>query len=337
MSDARDLRFVVDEPTRLRLDRWLVERCPDLSRARLQELLRAGHVTVEGRPSKASRVPREGETVDFHIPATVPSTLLPEDIPLSILYEDAHLLVIDKPAGLVVHPAPGHASGTLVNALLHHCDDLTGIGGEERPGIVHRLDMDTSGAIIVAKTADAHADLVAQFAARQVEKRYSALVRGVPFPSTKRLEATIGRSSRDRKKMAAEVRDGRTAITTYTVEESYGVAALVSVAIETGRTHQIRVQMAHYGHPVVGDKVYGNRHASKLEIDCPIERQMLHAAAISFTHPASGERIALEAPLPADMQRVIEALRAYGAGAAAEAEAAAAAGRATRRPRTTQL
>jgi 23S rRNA pseudouridine1911/1915/1917 synthase len=178
---------------------------------------------------------------------------------------------------------------------------------------------------------------VAQFAARQVEKRYCALVRGVPFPSTKRLETTIGRSHRDRKKMAAEARDGRTAITTYTVEESYGVAALVSVAIETGRTHQIRVQMAHYGHPVVGDTVYGNRHASKLEIDCPIERQMLHAAAISFTHPASGERIALEAPLPADMQRVIEALRAYGAGAAAEAESAAAAGRATRRPRTTQL
>jgi len=332
MSDATDHDFQVDERTLLRLDRWLSERVPELSRARLQELMRAGHVLVDGRPCKASRVPRVGQTVALHIPATVPSALLAEDIPLSILYEDAHLLVIDKPAGLVVHPAPGHASGTLVNALLHHCSDLQGIGGEERPGIVHRLDMDTSGAIVVAKTAHAHAGLVAQFAARQVQKRYLALVRGVPFPSTKRIETTIGRSPRDRKKMAAEVRDGRIAISTYTLEESFGLASLASVTIETGRTHQIRVHMALIGHPVLGDRIYGNRHAAKLEIDCPIERQMLHAASISFTHPESGEEIALEAPLPADMQLVLSALRDYGAGAAA-----ATGGKATRRPSTTQL
>jgi 23S rRNA pseudouridine1911/1915/1917 synthase len=301
--------FEVEEDTRLRLDRWLSERLPELSRARLQELMRTGLVTVDDRPCKASRSPRMGAVIKVHIPAATPSELLPEAIALSVLYEDSHLLVIDKSAGLVVHPAPGHASGTLVNALLHHCDDLQGIGGEQRPGIVHRLDMDTSGAIVVAKTAQAHEHLVEQFASRVIEKSYRALVRGVPFPSTKRIETTIGRSHHDRKKMAADVKVGRIAISTYTVEEPFGDSALLSVAIETGRTHQIRVQLAHIGHAVLGDKLYAGRN-NGLDLSVPIERQMLHAASIAFTHPHSGERLTFEAPLPPDMQAVLDALRA---------------------------
>ena len=223
-----------------------------------------------------------------------------------MLYEDADLMVIDKPAGLVVHPAAGHASGTLVNALLHHCPDLPGIGGERRPGIVHRLDKDTSGALVAAKNERAMAGLLRQFKARQVRKEYVALVWGCPDPAEGLIDTLIGRHASDRKRMSARVERGRRAVTRYRVERRLGAWSLLRLVIETGRTHQIRVHLAYIGHPVVGDRQYGRRSESTLPI--PASRQMLHAARLAFTHPVTDQIVAVESPLPRDLQALIEAI-----------------------------
>ena len=289
-----------------RLDAWLAQEQPEHSRARWQALIDEGHVTVDGQSVKRNHKLRAGECVAWTIPEPVSSEVLPEDIPLNILYEDAHMIVINKSAGMVVHPAVGHRSGTLVNALLHHCSDLAGIGGEKRPGIVHRLDKDTSGVMVVAKTEEALAELARQFKERETEKEYLAIVRGVPFGKRGTVAEPIGRHPIHRKKMAINERRGRHAVSHYEVIESFDRAALIQVRIETGRTHQIRVHMAHLRHPVVGDKLYSRAHAGHLQAD----RQMLHATKLSIAHPDSGERMRFTAPLPADMESVLAGLRA---------------------------
>jgi 23S rRNA pseudouridine1911/1915/1917 synthase len=296
----------IDESgARKRLDAWLAEEQPEHSRARWQALIQEGNVTVNGKSVKRNHKLREGDRVEWTIPEPVSSELLPEDIPLEVLYEDEHMIVINKPAGLVVHPAAGNETGTLVNALLHHCTDLAGIGGEKRPGIVHRLDKDTSGVIVVAKTEAALNELARQFKARETEKEYLTIVRGVPTPPRGRIATTIGRHPIHRKKMAVDVRNWRHAVSYYNVAEAFNLAALLRIRIETGRTHQIRVHMAHIHHPVVGDKLYGRMRSSGIQAD----RQMLHAAKLSISHPNTGERMHFSAPVPKDLEALLEGLR----------------------------
>lgn len=299
---------VTPEAAGRRLDRWLAAQLPDLSRSRIQALIRQGHVTVSGRPVKAHRKLVPGEEVGVEIPEPTPAELRPEDISLDVLYEDADIIVLNKPPGLVVHPAPGHETGTLVNALLHHCKDLSGTGGGLRPGIAHRLDKDTSGVLVVAKNEAALRGLVEQFKSRRVEKEYVALVSGVPKPPSGRVETRIGRSEHDRHKMSARPRRGRPAVTRYRTEETFGDVALLRLWPETGRTHQIRVHMNYLGHPVVGDGTYGRNRKAR-EMPALAERQMLHAERIAFAHPRTGRRIERRAPLPPDMAAVLRALR----------------------------
>jgi 23S rRNA pseudouridine1911/1915/1917 synthase len=292
-----------------RLDTWLHARLSDHSRSRLQALIRAGDVRVDGKRVRVHTSTRAGAVVTVAIPEPEPVALEPEAIPLDILHEDGDLVVLNKPAGLVVHPAAGNWSGTLVNALLHHCRDLAGVGGELRPGIVHRLDKETSGVMVVAKHDRALQGLVAQFKAGKVEKEYVALVRGVPHPPRRRIETPIGRSRHDRKKMSARPPRGRDAVTVYDVVETFGdLAARLAVRIETGRTHQIRVHMAHVGHPVLGDPLYGRRKPVG-DLGVP-RRQMLHAHRLTFRHPVAAKLLTFEAPLPEDMVEWIERLRA---------------------------
>jgi 23S rRNA pseudouridine1911/1915/1917 synthase len=290
-----------------RVDVWLSERIPELSRSRLQALIKSGQVLLGGRPVKAHHRVVAGDEVAVAVPDAVPTELAAEAIPLAIVFEDGDLIVVNKPPGLVVHPAAGHPDGTLVNALLHHCHDLAGIGGERRPGIVHRLDRDTSGLLVVAKNETALNGLTAQFKNRTVRKEYLAVVWGIPRPASGRTETLIGRSSRDRKKMSATPRAGRPAITRYETLEAFAGAALLRVTIETGRTHQIRVHMTHLGHPVVGDREYGRKSPDPLPAEAP--RQMLHAARLAFQHPRTGALLAFEAPIPPDMQTLLDALR----------------------------
>jgi 23S rRNA pseudouridine1911/1915/1917 synthase len=245
--------------------------------------------------------------LQIDVPAPEPVELAPEDIPLDILYEDADIIVVNKPPGLVVHPAAGNPSGTLVNALLHHCKDFAGIGGELRPGIVHRLDKNTSGVLIAAKNEAAMNGLIEQFKERKVQKEYVALVWGHPEPPTGTIETLVGRSVHNRKKMSAHPATGRKAITHYKVEERFRDASLVRVRIETGRTHQIRVHMSHLGHPIVGDRQYGR--ARQNQLPAPASRQMLHAERLEFTHPGTGEEMELVAAMPCDMGRLLAELR----------------------------
>ncbi|MCE9615179.1 MAG: RluA family pseudouridine synthase [Lentisphaerae bacterium] len=287
-----------------RLDLWVETRVPELSRARIQALVKRGLITVNGQSAKAHLKIRPGMTVRVVVPPPEPLALTPEAIPLDILFEDRDLIVLNKPAGLVVHPAAGHPSGTLVNALLHHCHDLAGINGTQRPGIVHRLDRDTTGVMVVAKHDHAMQALAEQFKAGVVHKQYVALVHGVPTPDTGTIESLIGRSRHDRKKMSATPSHGRRAVTHYEVAEVLGDLARLNLRIETGRTHQIRVHLTHIGHPVVGDATYGSRRAT-----AGATRQMLHAASLSFYHPKSGKRLTFEAPLPADMVALLGTLR----------------------------
>jgi 23S rRNA pseudouridine1911/1915/1917 synthase len=293
-----------------RLDAWLSTREPDLSRARIQELIRAGHILLNEQPTKPSHKLAAGQVIALTIPPAVAVDLKAENIPLEILFEDQDLIVLNKPAGLVVHPAAGHADGTLVNALLAHCPDLEGIGGEKRPGIVHRLDRDTTGAMVVAKNETAMRSLVNQFRHRQVTKEYLALVWGHLAPAAGRTETLIGRNPRDRKKMCTrpDPSSGRQAITVYQTIETFADTSLVKIQIETGRTHQIRVHMAFLGHPVVGDQQYGRPRRDVLPVPVP-DRQMLHAARLSFTHPRTGQARTFEAPMPTDMSELIDALR----------------------------
>ena len=291
-----------------RLDVWLARAFPDLSRSRLQALIGDGHVRVNGRQVKPSQKAVAGTSVTVDIPPAAETDLIPEAIPLRILHEDADIVVLDKPAGMVVHPAAGHGSGTLVNALLAHCPDLAGIGGEKRPGIVHRLDRDTSGVMVAAKNEAAMRSLVAQFKQRRVRKEYLAVVWGVPHPASGRAETLIGRSSHDRKKMSATPATGRPAITLYETVEPFGAASVLRVRIETGRTHQIRVHMAWLGHPVIGDAQYGRKRGDALPVDPP-QRQMLHAARLELDHPRTGQRMTFAAPPPEDMREFMDALR----------------------------
>jgi 23S rRNA pseudouridine1911/1915/1917 synthase len=278
-----------------RLDHFLRAQRPAWSRALVQKWIPAGRVRVNGRIVKASYRVRAGDEVGIEVPPPQPPANQPQEIPLAVLYEDADLIVVNKPPGMVVHPAAGHATGTLVNALLHHCrGQLAGIGGVERPGIVHRLDKGTSGCLVAAKTDAAHRSLVAQFKARGVTKIYRAVCRGVFARPTGRLETLIGRSPHDRKKMSTRVTRGRAAVTDYRVLKQHADCALVELTLHTGRTHQIRVHMAHLGHPVVGDAVYGRKSE--------VARPLLHAYKLGFTHPATGQPLEFTAPLPADFQ-----------------------------------
>lgn len=292
-----------------RLDRFIASRLPDLSRTAAQRLIGDGFITLNGSPCKASDKVGQGDVIVVRIPPPVPTELIAEDIPLTIVYEDSDLVVIDKPAGLVVHPAAGHDSGTLVNAVLGHVPDLGstggGIGGEVRPGIVHRLDKDTSGLIVVAKHDRALQFLQEQFKSRTVKKIYLALVEGIVEPREGIIDAPIGRSKNDRKKMAV-LHEGRSARTRYRVKRFYGNPALTLIEAypETGRTHQIRVHLAWLQHPLVGDEIYGRQHPL-----VPIERHFLHAASLTFTL-LDGETRTFTSKLPGDLQTVLDQLTA---------------------------
>ena len=295
------LSFVVPpEGIGARLDAWLAMQCEGFSRSRIQGLIRAERMRVNGTVVVRSACKVEpGAVVTLAIPPPVPAEPQPEDIPLSIVYEDDHIIVVDKPAGLVVHPAPGHLDGTLVNALLHHCPNLEGIGGVARPGIVHRLDQDTSGLMIVAKTEAAMRTLTKEFASHaNIRKTYLAIVHGAPTPPEGRIENLIGRCPWDRKKMAIVERNGKIAVTNYRTR-SVGRRSLVECVIETGRTHQIRVHMASLGCPIVGDAVYG-RPGWDRQLDPPPTRQMLHAWKLELKHPVTRVPLAFEAPIPPD-------------------------------------
>ncbi|HUS83486.1 MAG TPA: RluA family pseudouridine synthase [Dehalococcoidia bacterium] len=294
--------LVVQEDEGKRFDAFVARECPDLSRSRARRLIEDGLATINGRSTKPSYLLRPGDVVDVRVPPPQPVALEPDAVPLRIVYEDADLLVVDKPAGMTVHPAPGHSRHTLVNALLAHCGDLSGIGGVLRPGIVHRLDKDTSGLLLVAKNDRAHADLSRQLKEHTVEKRYLALVRGRVEQTEGVIEGAVGRDPRNRKRMAV-VEGGRPARTAYRVREYVDGMTLVEVAPSTGRTHQIRVHLAAAGHPVVGDALYGKPSAL-------VGRQFLHAYRLVFRHPVGGRVVALETPLPEDLR---QALRKAGA------------------------
>jgi 23S rRNA pseudouridine1911/1915/1917 synthase len=294
-----------------RVDKLLAERLADLSRARIQALIADGRVSRDGAPvSDASGRAQAGD-YRIELPPPVAAEPLPEAIPLAVLYEDADLIVVDKPAGMAVHPAPGSESGTLVNALLHHCGaSLSGIGGVARPGIVHRIDKDTSGVMVAAKSDAAHQGLSAMFAAHDIERVYVALTRGAPRPERGTIEGAIARSTHDRKKMALVKAGGRAAVTHYRVERTFGpqekpLAARVACRLETGRTHQIRVHLASKGTPCLGDPTYGSGPpAEKVRAAIKaagLTRQALHAAVLGFRHPVTGESLRFETPLPKDM------------------------------------
>ena len=295
----------------LRLDRFLVAVLPDRSRSQIQRLINDGHVRVAGRETKPNQPVKTGQQIAVDITEPVAAAPQPEPLPLSILYQDRDVIVVDKPAGMVVHPAAGHASGTLVNALLHHIDDLSGIGGERRPGIVHRLDRGTSGLMVVAKHDVAHEELARQFRDREVEKEYIALVWGV-VQAGRRIDLAIGRDSSNRKKMSARARRSREAVTRVTRSQDLRGVTLVHVAIHTGRTHQIRVHLNAIGHPVVGDSLYGGLHRrvpGDLRAVTHLDRPFLHAARLAFKHPADGRRMEFTSALPDDLQRVLDELR----------------------------
>ena len=293
-----------------RLDRALAALLPTLSRERLKALIAAGAVTGEaGAARDPARKAQPGEVYTIDVPAPAPAAAQAQDIPLRIVFEDDHLLVVDKPAGLVVHPAAGNLDGTLVNALLHHCAGrLSGIGGVARPGIVHRIDKDTSGLLVVAKTDPAHEALSKQFAAHSVERRYTAVVDGVPAPPAGRIEGALARSSANRQKMAiVPAGRGKHAVTHYRTVMPLEGASVIECRLETGRTHQVRVHMASIGHPLLGDPFYGrsNGRFRTLLAELGFARQALHAATLGFQHPVSKEKLIFESATPADIQELI--------------------------------
>ena len=296
-----------------RLDRALAAAVPTLSRERLKALIRTGAVEAGGKPVRDPALKIRGEEVlRIAVPEPTPAHNEPQEIPLTILFEDEHLLVVDKPAGLVVHPAAGNLDGTLVNALLHHCSgSLSGIGGVARPGIVHRIDKDTSGLLVVAKTDVTHEGLARQFAAHSIDRRYLAIVNGVPKGADGRVDAPLARSADNRKKIAI-VRGGRgkRAVTHWRRLSVLRDAALVECRLETGRTHQVRVHMASIGHPLVGDPVYGRsgKTHGKILKELQFHRQALHATELGFTHPVTGLKLSFSSPMPPDMQELFNAL-----------------------------
>jgi len=301
-----------------RLDHFLVAQVAGPSRSQIQRLIRDGLVLVGGHASKPNYATRAGDVVALDVPAPAPATPQPEEIPLDVLYEDPDIIVVNKPAGMVVHPAPGHSGGTLVNALLHHVDDLGGVGGELRPGIVHRLDRGTSGVMVACKNDIAHREMSRQFHDREVEKEYVALVWGL-VQQGKRIDAAIGRDPNDRQKMSNRARHARSAVTRVTRSQFLNGVSYLHVAIATGRTHQIRVHLSGIGHPIVGDTTYGGvrrQMAAHLRPVLRLERPFLHARRLAFMHPTeSGRRLEFEAPLPADLQDVLDDLVARAAAA----------------------
>jgi 23S rRNA pseudouridine1911/1915/1917 synthase len=286
-----------------RLDKFLAQALPNLSRSFIQKLIAAGEVSVNGELPKASYSVQAGDDIIVRVPPPQALEVQAEPIPLEVVYEDADIVVVDKPAGMVVHPAHGHHSGTLVNALLGHCTDLSGIGGTLRPGIVHRLDKDTSGLLIVAKNDQAHRHLQRQFRTRHVSKTYLALVEGQPSAPSGVIDAPIGRDPKERKRMAV-VPEGREARTEYRVLEHFAQHTLVEACPVTGRTHQIRIHFASIGHPIVGDRVYGYRKQR-----LPLKRHFLHAAHIAFDLPSSEEHMEFHSKLPQDLESLLEKLR----------------------------
>jgi len=294
-----------------RLDSFLTTALPDRSRSQIQKLIKDGLVSGPLKDVRPSSAVRAGQKYTIDLPAPVAISAVAEDLPLAILFEDADVVVLDKPAGMVVHPAAGHDSGTLVNALLHHVDDLSGIGGELRPGIVHRLDRGTSGVMIVAKHDAAHQELARQFHDREVEKEYIALVWGL-VQQGRRIDAPIGRDPSDRQKMSTRARRARSAVTRVIKAEHLKGVSLLHVAIATGRTHQIRVHLSAIGHPIVGDPTYGGVHrrvANDLRAVQRLERPFLHAARLAFTHPTDGRKMEFTSPLPEDLQSVVDDIR----------------------------
>ncbi|HSF13818.1 MAG TPA: RluA family pseudouridine synthase [Erythrobacter sp.] len=313
MSESEIITGTIQTPARL--DKALAE-ATGLSRARVQGLIDEGRVDVAGKTATSASMKVAADTpFRIIIAAAMPAEALPEDIPLTIAYEDAHLIVVDKPAGMVVHPAVGNITGTLVNALLHHCrGNLSGINGVARPGIVHRIDKDTSGLLVVAKSDAAHEGLAVQFAAHTVHRRYLTVCAGHPSPAEGTINARVGRSDADRKKMTVLPNissRGKTAITHYKTLERFDHAALIECRLETGRTHQVRVHCASIGHALLGDPVYGRipKPLRSVLEELGFARQALHAAELGFVHPLTGESIHFRSDLPADMQELIDQLR----------------------------
>jgi 23S rRNA pseudouridine1911/1915/1917 synthase len=327
--DERQLLVVEEAEAGRRLDAFLAGRDPQLSRTRFKALIKSGQVSVGGQTlDEPNYRVNAGDEVAVAIPEPEDATPKPEAIPLDIVFEDEHLIVIDKPAGMVVHPAAGNWTGTLVNALLHHCGaSLSGIGGVRRPGIVHRLDKETSGLIVVAKSDAAHRGLAEQFADHSIEgpleRAYLALVWGAPSPAAGTIETFLDRDPKNRQRQAVVRSGGRRAVTHYATEEGFagGIASLVRCRLETGRTHQIRVHLAHIGHPLVGDNVYGSGFLTKAELLPPplagrvrrFRRQALHAAVLGFRHPVSGDRMKFESELPADIATLVADFQAISA------------------------
>ncbi|MBA3543026.1 MAG: RluA family pseudouridine synthase [Chthoniobacterales bacterium] len=291
--------IVPNEHAGQRLDRYLALALPQFSRSRLQALIKAGEVQLQGESARTRETVRTGDVVRLTVPELIEIDAEAEEIPLEILFEDDDLVVLNKPPGLVVHPGAGNQTHTLVNALLHHCPTLSGIGGKQRPGIVHRLDKDTSGCLVVAKNDAAHQELARQFAEREVKKIYLALVAGTLKRPRGTIDVAIGRHPVQRKKMAVDLRRGRASKTDYRVLQTGGGISLVECALHSGRTHQIRVHLHHLGHPVIGDSLYGRKTAAA--------RQMLHAWKLGFTHPQSKDRLFFEAPIPEDFRELQQA------------------------------
>ena len=311
---AEGTRRLVVEPDQdgARLDHFLTALLPDQSRSHVQRLIKDGRVTGPIASLRPSTAVRTGQAYEVDIPPPTAAAPEPEAIPIRIVYEDEHLVVLDKPAGMVVHPGAGHSDGTLVNALLHHVKDLSGIGGELRPGIVHRLDRGTSGLMVVAKSDLAHQELSRQFSDREVDKEYVALVWGLVQPG-RRIDAPIGRDPGDRQKMSTRARRARNAVTRVTFARHYKGVSLLKVAIATGRTHQIRVHLSAIGHPIVGDATYGGVHrrtGAHLRAVQRLERPFLHSARLAFTHPVDGRRVEFDSPLPLDLQAVLDDIEA---------------------------
>ncbi|WWM59844.1 RluA family pseudouridine synthase [Paenibacillus tundrae] len=286
-----------------RIDKYITESIDNVSRSQVQLWISEGNVTVNGAVVKANTKLAEGDLVVLQIPEPKAVEIIPEDIPLEVVYEDSDVIVINKPRGLVVHPAPGHTSGTLVNALMHHCKDLSGINGELRPGIVHRIDKDTSGLLMAAKNDRAHASLAAQLKDHSVNRRYIALVHGHLSHDQGTIDAPIGRDTNDRKMFTVTERNSKHAVTHFNVTERINDYTLLELKLETGRTHQIRVHLKFIGHPLVGDPVYGRNKGIKMQ------GQALHAAILGFVHPTTGEYLEFSAPIPQDMEDVLSSLR----------------------------
>jgi 23S rRNA pseudouridine1911/1915/1917 synthase len=309
---AKNIQLVVaDDREGQRLDHYLVEIIPTVSRTRLNTLIKQGYILVNGSASKAGNSLRTGDRIDVNLPPPEPVAIKPEKVEFAVLYEDPDLLVIAKPPGVVVHPASGHKYGTLVHGLLAHCENLSGISGLERPGIVHRLDKDTSGIMVIAKSDKSHHGLVELFKRRKVKKVYHAIVAGKPEKKNGCISRPIGRHRGNRKKMAVLQHGGREAVTCWSVLDHLADhLTYLEVRPETGRTHQIRVHMAYLGHPVAGDLVYGNKQQKQINEKYCIRRQCLHAYSLSFNHPVTGKPMEFTSPVWPDMQAILEKIRA---------------------------